>query len=197
MEGFIRRVVTGHDKDGKSVIISDGLTPTIGTNPLRPGFRSTDIWRTNDSPALITQQEPDPTLVPYTMRPGPCGTVIRVSEIAPESEEGDIYSLPPDQVHEMFRRIGSEAASTFGRGSSYPFMHRTETVDYAFVIEGEITLLLDDQEVLLKAGDAAVQRGTNHGWINRSDKVCRILFILCDGRFDSELAQLFGTASSH
>jgi quercetin dioxygenase-like cupin family protein len=190
-------VVTGHDKNGKSIIISDGLTPWTGANPLRRGFRSTDIWRTNASPAPITKQELDPTLVPYTLHPAPQGTVIRVSEIAPESEEGDIYSLPPDQVHEMFWRIGSEAASTFGRGSSYPFMHRTETVDYAFVIEGEITLVLDDQEVLLKAGDVAVQRGTNHGWSNRSDKVCRILFILCDGRFDPELAQLIGTASSH
>ena len=197
MEGFIRRVVTGHDEKGKSIILSDGLTPTVRTNPLRRGFRSTDIWRTHASPVPIANQEPDPTLPPYVQQPPPQGTVIRISEIAPESEEGDIYNLPTDKVHEMFRSIGNEAVSTYGRGSSHPFMHRTETVDYAFVIEGEITLVLDDQEVVLKAGDVAVQRGTNHVWSNRTNKVCRILFVLCDGRFNPELAALFKTKAAH
>ena len=71
-------------------------------------------------------------------------------------------------------------------------MHRTETVDYALVLEGEIYLVLDDSEVLLKAGDVVVQRGTDHAWANRSDKVARMAFILVDGKFTPELKQIIG-----
>jgi uncharacterized cupin superfamily protein len=60
------------------------------------------------------------------------------------------------------------------------FTHRTRSIDYAIVLEGEIDMLLDDSDVHLKAGDTVVQRGTNHAWSNRSDKVCRIAFILVD-----------------
>ena len=68
-------------------------------------------------------------------------------------------------------------------------MHRTETIDYAVVLEGEITLLLDDQDVVLKAGDIVIQRGNNHSWSNRSNKICRMLYILVDGKFDPELKE--------
>ena len=65
-------------------------------------------------------------------------------------------------------------------------MHRTETIDYGVVLEGELTLILDDSEVDLKAGDIVVQRGTNHAWSNRSGKPCRILFVLLDGAYSAE-----------
>ena len=68
-------------------------------------------------------------------------------------------------------------------------MHRTETIDYAIVLEGELHLILDDSEVLLKAGDVTVQVGTNHAWSNRSGKPCRIAFILIDGAFEPALKQ--------
>jgi len=70
-------------------------------------------------------------------------------------------------------------------------MHRTETVDYAVVLSGEITMLLDHSEVELKAGDIVVQVGTNHAWSNRSGKPCRMLFVLIDGKFDPELSEKF------
>jgi len=59
-------------------------------------------------------------------------------------------------------------------------MHRTETIDYVIVIEGEIDMDMDDSTVKLKAGDVMVQRGTNHSWVNRSDKVARAAFVLID-----------------
>jgi uncharacterized cupin superfamily protein len=90
--------------------------------------------------------------------------------------------------------MGNEGASTFGRGGRHPFMHRTETLDYAVVLAGEIDLLLDDEDVHLKAGDVVIQRGTNHAWSNRSDKPCRMLYILIDGAFAPELAAMFETA---
>ena len=67
-------------------------------------------------------------------------------------------------------------------------MHRTQTVDYGIVMEGALTLVLDDSEVELKVGSVVIQRGTNHAWANRSGKVCRMLFILVDGVFDPAIA---------
>jgi uncharacterized cupin superfamily protein len=61
-------------------------------------------------------------------------------------------------------------------------MHRTSTCDYAFVMSGEIVMLLDDSEVTLKAGDILIQQATNHAWVNRSDKPCRIAFVLMDAK---------------
>ena len=59
-------------------------------------------------------------------------------------------------------------------------MHRTKSIDYAIVLEGEIDMLLDDSEVHMKAGDIMVQQGTNHAWVNNSDRNCRICFVLID-----------------
>ena len=67
-------------------------------------------------------------------------------------------------------------------------MHRTESIDYGIVLDGQIVLLLDDSEVVLEQGDMVVQRGTIHAWTNRTDRITRMLFILTDGRFDPELA---------
>jgi quercetin dioxygenase-like cupin family protein len=68
-------------------------------------------------------------------------------------------------------------------------MHRTETVDYGILIEGELWLILDEDEVKLAPGDVVVQRGTNHGWSNRTDKSARIAFILLDGTFADSVAR--------
>ena len=75
-----------------------------------------------------------------------------------------------------------------------PRNHRTESVDYAVVLEGEITLLLDDSDVVLRAGDVVIQRGTNHAWSNRSGKPVRMLYILIDGKFEPPLAAQFKSA---
>ena len=192
MTGFIRRVVTGHDKNGKAVVLSDGLAPAVKTNPLRPGHRSTDIWKTSAAPIQITATEPDPTEGPRTIHPPKQGTIIRIAEIMPESDE--LKNLSPEGARKVFAAMGNEAASTYGRGGRHPMMHRTETVDYAVVLEGELTMLLDDEDVVLKAGDVVIQRGTNHAWSNRSNKVVRILYVLMDGEFDAELGARFKQA---
>jgi len=185
----IRRVVTGHDRNGKAVVLSDGPVPSVHTNPRRPGHVSNDIWRTGPAPVPITREEPEPTTGPRRLHPGPRGTVFRISEVAPETEA--IRNLTPEQAREIFRAVGNEAASTFGRGGHHPLMHRTETVDYAVVLDGEIYLVLDDTEVKLTAGDVVIQRGTNHAWSNRSGRPVRMLYVLIDGEFDPELAKAF------
>jgi len=68
-------------------------------------------------------------------------------------------------------------------------MHRTESIDYGVVIDGEMTLVLDDSEVLLKPGSVVIQRGTNHAWANRSGRPCRMLFVLIDGAYDPSIAE--------
>ena len=74
------------------------------------------------------------------------------------------------------------------KAGRHPLMHRTESIDYGIVLSGEIVLLLDDSEVHLKQGDVVVQRGTIHAWTNRTDTICRMAFILTDGRFAPDLA---------
>ena len=92
-----------------------------------------------------------------------------------------------------FRALGNEAASTYGRGGSHPASHRTETIDYALILSGAITMVLDDREVELSAGDVVVQCGTNHAWSNRTDEPCEVMFVLIDGTFDPALAAKFPT----
>lgn len=181
----IRRVVTGHDKSGKAVVLLDGTAPFLRESPGRPGFWSTDLWRTSATPAPITSEEAEPTLGPRRQLPESSGTVVRINHIPPE---GDTLDLAAAQKE--FLALGNEKASTFKANGRHPMMHRTETVDYAIVISGEIYLVLDDSEVLLRTGDMVVQRGTNHAWSNRSEAGCVIAFILIDGKFDPGLQSL-------
>ena len=71
-------------------------------------------------------------------------------------------------------------------------MHRTQSVDYGIVLSGEVALVLDDSETVLRAGDVVVQRGTNHRWENRSGQTARMAFILVDGAFTAELLASLG-----
>jgi len=138
----IRRVVTGHDASGKAVVLSDGPVPTVHGNPIRPGQLSFEVWKTHSTPVPIGAVEPEPTTGPRSLQPPPHGTLFRISVVPPESEE--TRKLTPEQARELFVKSGAKDASTFGRGGRHPMMHRTETVDYAVVLEGEITLLLDE-----------------------------------------------------
>ena len=185
MSGEIRRVVTGHDANGKAIILEDRLAPNVRINPLRPGHVSTELWKTKSMPVPVARTEPDPTEGPKVQIPGPNGTVFRISEIAPETEA--IKHIDAAQAKEIFKAMGNEEGSTFGANQRHPFMHRTKTIDYAVVLEGEVTMLLDDSEVHLKQGDVVIQRGTNHAWSNRSKKPVKMLYVLIDGEFDEEL----------
>ena len=185
MTGTVRRVVTGHDAEGKAVVLEDGPAPAVIGNPARPGYFSAQIWATNATPVPIPGREPDPTANKLTLEPPPNGTLIRLIQFPPEDPA--IHQLDAAGARNVFAAIGSGKASTFKPGGPHPLMHRTESVDYGIVLEGEITLVLDDSEVTVRAGDVVVQRGTNHAWSNRSGKPCRVAFILIDGRFDEAL----------
>lgn len=184
-----RRVVTGHDEAGRAIVVSDGPAPLVHTAAGRVGYSSTDIWRTSAMPAPIVAHAPEPTLGARRQLPSQQGTVIRINRIEPESVA--VRDMSPEAARQAFAALGNERASTFGKTGRHPMMHRTETIDYAIVLAGEIYCVLDDSEVLLRAGDVLVQCGTNHAWSNRSDAICEIAFILIDGAFDPALAKKF------
>ena len=184
---MVRRVVTGHDDNGKAIVLSDGEAPFVMTNPARPGYVSTDIWRTNAMPTPVVSKHDEPTLGPRRQMPEKNGTVFRINRVMPET--GEISNMTPEQSKKLFAALGNEQASTFHKNGRHPLMHRTQTIDYVLILSGEIYCVLDDTEVLLKAGDTMIQCGTNHAWSNRSTAPCDIAFILIDGAFAAELRQ--------
>jgi mannose-6-phosphate isomerase-like protein (cupin superfamily) len=188
-DGQVRRIVTGHDAQGRSVVTEDRAAPSVHTNPKRVGYVLTQLWATDQTPAFVGN-EPDPTARPLKLEPPKNGSVVRIIEFGPEGEWIEKLSTADTQV--AWGALGTATASTNQTGrAKHPFMHRTQSVDYALVLDGEITLVLDEEDVLMKAGDFLVERGTNHAWANRSGRPCRILFVLIDGQFDPAIASHF------
>lgn len=186
----VRRVVTGHDENGKAIVISDGPAPYVHLNAADPEWYSIDIFRTNETPARILPAADETTLGPRRQMPEKRGTVLRINHYPPEPEA--VRRMTPEDSRRAFAALGNEKASTHGRGGRHPLMHRTETIDYAIVLSGEITMVMDDVDVQLKAGDVVVQCGTNHAWSNRSNAPCVIAFVLIDGELDPELKKTHG-----
>jgi len=181
----IHRVVTGHDAQGRSIISSDGPLPTVVEVAAIPGTLFHEVWSTSATPARV-DNGPDPSLGALVLSPPARGTRMRFVDIPPDTEE--FLASANSKMHEAFSQIGEASASTVQTDSPHPLMHRTESVDYGIVIDGEMTLVLDRGEVALKPGSVVVQRGTNHAWANRSGKPCRMLFILVDGEYDPAIA---------
>ncbi|MEO6151618.1 MAG: cupin domain-containing protein [Croceibacterium sp.] len=155
-----RRVVTGHTPDGRSVVLNDGPVPNVRA---LPGARFDEVWSVEATPAPLGLTPPgEPTSgTPSIALGSGAGNLIRVIEFA-AADSGGVRSP----------------------------IHRTRTIDYGIMLEGEIVLILSDSEVMLRAGDIVIQRGTDHAWENRSAAPARIAFILIDADFDSALAKL-------
>jgi hypothetical protein len=169
----IRRIVTGHRADGRSVIVSDDAAPNVSIVPGTPGLAGTVLWVADITPAdVVREHETAPAERKLAVEPPRGGNVFRIAE------------FPPDRLYsqtelEKFRNgIGSPDA--FDKTARHFFFHRTHTLDYAIVLEGEIWAMLDEGETLMRPGDALIQRGTNHAWSNRSDRICRVAFVLID-----------------
>ena len=142
----VRRVVTGHDDNGRAVIAADEICPHQWEPP--DGGTVFEIWQHNGDPDNAKPYE-DPIGPAASLPPPPAGTVCRIVDFMPRTDD-------------------------------YVYLHQTASLDYCYVIEGEIHAVLDDSQVLLRVGDMLVQRGTRHGWLNHSGKVCRVLFVLID-----------------
>jgi mannose-6-phosphate isomerase-like protein (cupin superfamily) len=177
----IRRVVTGHDDSGQAVVISDGPAGNVLHRSSRPGFAMTDLWHTDSSPADMASG-PDPAGRPVVLKPPAGGTVFRVVQFDPEDPE----LIATIDGAAAFAAMG--AAGNVTAGARHPYMHRTDSVDYAVILSGSITMLLDDEDVELRAGDVVVQRGTNHAWANRGTEPCLIAFVLVDASAGGQTA---------
>jgi mannose-6-phosphate isomerase-like protein (cupin superfamily) len=170
----VRRVVTTVDQDGKAVVLFDGANPHKVVRPNR-SVTSRLVWVTDQTPADISSTA-DRAATNIGIAPPHNGSVFRIIDIPPTPPE--IETLEQDYLH---KQIGDHAPEK-GLPPRHPLMHRTLTIDYAIIMQGEIDMLLDDSEVHLKAGDVLIQQGTNHAWVNRGTEPCRIAFILIESK---------------
>jgi mannose-6-phosphate isomerase-like protein (cupin superfamily) len=171
----VRRVVTGHDATGTATVLFDGANPHKNVRP-GSGTVARLLWVTDQSPADISGAA-DRAAVKIGIAPPAGGSVFRVVDFPPTTDE-EIAKLDTDYMQSQMPHDDRGTAKY--RPPTHPFMHRTRSIDYAVVMSGEIDMKLDEEEIHLEAGDVLVQQGTNHAWINRSGKPCRIAFILID-----------------
>ena len=174
MNPRIERRVVVVDEGERSRVIADGPSSEVITDPARPGFRSALLWVTDSSPVRLKDVREALGHGQSSLLPPPGGSLCRVVTFPPE--KGALGKISAAQVQAYFDRAGAPAVSTYGAGAPHPYMQKSRTLDFCFVIEGRITLVLDTEEVHLEAGDIVVQRGTNHAWSNRGDARCVMVF---------------------
>lgn len=170
-----RRIIAGHDAAGKAVIVADGPTPNVKVRAATQAT-STLVWVTDATPGDISSAT-DPTLREMGVAPPAGGSILRIVDFPPETKEA--VAVDNETVR---KEMGLDHGHGSAKPARHPFMHRTRSIDYALVMEGEIDMLLDDSEVHLQAGDVLIQLGTNHAWVNNSGKSCRIAFVLIDAQ---------------
>ena len=166
----IRRVVTGHDKSGRSMFLRDGLAGNIKEMASMPGLALTDLWETAGAPASNEGKE-DAAKRPVRLEPPAGGTIVRIVEFPPDSAWRD-----QADASAAFESIG--AGHAHDQHNADPMMHTTATVDYIIVLKGRIHAIMEKGEKLLKQGDILIQRGTKHSWSVRGKKPCIVAAIL-------------------
>jgi hypothetical protein len=174
----VRRIVTGHNRERRSIISLDSAPRTIEFKAV-PGTVFHELWNTNEMPVRIDNAD-DPTGRPLQLHPTTHGSIIRIVDIPPDSVQNKVSA---EDVAAGFAAMGAGHAIEGQGKARHRLMHRTQTIDYGLVLAGEIWLLVDEGEVRLGPGDIVIQRGTNHAWSNRTEEVARIAFILLDGKF--------------
>jgi mannose-6-phosphate isomerase-like protein (cupin superfamily) len=170
----VRRVLTGHDDQGRSTFIADGPAPNVKEMSAMPGLALTDLWETKGAPASNAGAG-DAAERPVHLEPPRNGTILRIVEFPPDSAwrnrtDGKVG----------FKSIGAGHAQD--RASADPMMHKTSTVDYIIVLKGEIHAVMETGEKLLRAGDILVQRGTNHSWSVRGNEPCIVAAVLVSAK---------------
>jgi mannose-6-phosphate isomerase-like protein (cupin superfamily) len=169
----IRRVVTGHNAAGKSIFVIDAPTTHVFQRTKGSAIVH-ELWETASTPAN-NRGSGDAIARGHRLPPPKHGSVSRVIEYPPDSERlaaiAHERALPDDS---------GRAEATDRDNPRHAGFHKTATIDYAIVLAGEIYAMMDEGEVLLKAGDVLVQRGTNHAWSNRTNENAVVAFVLID-----------------
>jgi quercetin dioxygenase-like cupin family protein len=169
----VRRVVIGHDADGRAIAQFDSVAVpkqrSAGSNA------AVTLWVTEEFPIDMSGTE-DRGETPVAVPPPAHGTVFRIVDFPPTPKDG--HAIPTDH-HKILIGMGLDLATQgYARHRN---THRTRSIDYAIVLDGEIDMLMDDTQIHLKAGDTLVQQATNHAWVNNGERPCRIAFVLIDG----------------
>lgn len=174
----IRRVVTGHDRNGKAVFASDMEVEPI-TLAVLPGMEFYRLWG-SDKP----RQFPDDGSAPaqHTYFPPVGGFRFGLFTVPPDSSR--IQSLDVTAVirelNEKLPGLGEHAEP------DHPGMHTTATIDYEFIVSGRCVLELDDgAKRELRPGDTVIQNGTRHAWRNPYDEPCVIVVVLIGAHHDN------------
>jgi len=180
----IRRVVTGHDEQGRSCVVFDGPAPMVRKSAFQLGTNMTDIWVIDEYPADISSQS-DATDRPFHFEPPEAGAVIRVVQSTarrPDYDPAlDTYIVP---AHPLEKTEGG----TWERGGQNLYttrIHRSQTLDFGIMLAGRRTLLLDDGEYELEPGDVVIQIGSWHSWSN-PDEDSLMAFVMIGGEFEEE-----------
>lgn len=176
MTARLKRYVVGPDAEGRSAVLE-----TEPTNiQSKEGFywRST-LWATQETPVDNTV-EGDRSLVPGARRePAPGGMLCRALEIPPDHSDADAHRAVFASLNE---EAGQTHTPTADESHRHPTVHRTDTLDCITCVRGEIYLVTDVEEVLMRPGDTVVIRGTNHGWSNRSGEPALLVGSMIDAR---------------
>lgn len=164
----IRRVVTGNDANGESCVLFDSDAPNVNPGAIRAGTCMTDVWVYPSSPVALSGARDDGRLK-FNFEPPQHGGHLRIVQTPPKPPGYDVAKDPTAvPLHEPRQREGGCWDKGGANGFSSP-VHKSETVDYGILLEGERVLLLDDGAHVMKPGDVVVQLGNWHGWCNPNE----------------------------
>ena len=173
----MRRIITGHNKHGKSIITMDGPPARSIGEDVGGLF---ELWNT-DGNDVNSSDDIDRADEDIILSPPDGGTKFRYFQINP---------LPDGVPEEIMQEIAADAFEKIGAAhhridtSKHPAMHKTDTVDYIILLKGNVTLILDEEEIDLKPFDVVVQRGTNHAWVNNGNDPALLIAVLVDSKIN-------------
>ena len=173
----MRRIITGHNKHGKSIITMDGPPARSIGEDVGGLF---ELWNT-DGNDINSSDDIDRADEDIILSPPDGGTKFRYFQINP---------LPEGVPEEIMQEIAADAFEKIGAAhhridtSKHPAMHKTDTVDYIILLKGDVTLILDEEEINLKPFDVVVQRGTNHAWVNNGNDPALLIAVLVDSKIN-------------
>ena len=169
----MRRIITGHNEKGESVVTFEGPPARSIGEDVGGLF---EIWNT-DGKDVISTDDFDMADQDIILSPPDGGTKFRYFQINP-LPEGVPEEILQELAADAFEKIGAAHHRVDTR--KHPAMHKTETIDYIILLKGDVSLILDNEEVDLKPFDVVVQRGTNHAWLNNGDEPALLIAVLID-----------------